>query len=98
MTPDQIKQRLADAGLQVKPLVWQDSLVSNGNRQIAYAVTPLVTYRITQKFFPETFFFIKVVDGGCLFATTLESAKATAQADYERRILKALIAMEKNDE
>lgn len=90
MTPDQIKQRLADAGLQVTPLVWQDSLVSNGKRQITYAVTPLVTYRITQKFFPETFFSIELVDGGFLSATTFELAKAAAQADHERRIYDAL--------
>ena len=74
---------------RVKPLEWKEYCTANG-RAMGYAINPLVTYHITQKFFPEAFFSVEVGEGSFLSADTMDGAKAAAQVDYERRILEAL--------
>ena len=82
---------------RVKQLEWECYIVSNNKRIIAYSVTPMITYRIAQKFFPEMFFSIEIADGAFLSASTLDAAKAAAQADYERRILSAITTRSAKD-
>ena len=81
MTPD----KLAAAGLRVKPLEWKDW--SARHRVIVVAQE----YTITQRHFPDMHFVIERLGRKPLPPSdTLEAAKAAAQADYEARILSAV--------
>lgn len=83
MTPDQIKQRLADAGLMVKPLVWREwpknfGWASNAGHVInAERGAFWLEGRIARKRFP-----------------THTAAIAFADAYHERRIYNALQEIE----
>lgn len=85
-----VQERLKAAQVAcVEPLEWEDHFVSNGSRAISYSVAPSLTYRIEQKFFPETHF--HVTAGEITFtAGSLPEAKSVAQADNEQRILSAI--------
>ena len=86
--PEAVKR---EAGaVKVKPLVWNEYLASNGKRIMAYADTPLTTYRVNQRFFPEEAFTVESVDMERSIFNTFEAARDAAQADYEARILAAI--------
>lgn len=74
--------------VRVKPLVWEEC--STGPRLVKQSATAFGSYRVTQRFSPETFFHVETPDGAAFNADCLASAQATAQADYEARILAAL--------
>ena len=78
-----VKQRLADAGLRVKPLEWDDGCYFGSFR----VSTLCGNFQITRI---DGLWFYK---GKC-FLDGLESAELAAQADYEARILAALEVME----
>ena len=105
MTPE----RLAAAGLRVKPLEWEYDVTTWGKRQKdgtsiempsadhwtaptillrgSYSIIRLVDERLVNK--DEQPFRLGLGKGEVKFST-LEAAKAAAQADYEARILAAL--------
>lgn len=86
-----IKQRLADAGLRVKPLVW---LGGGGRYHSEDYVIEDISYgqREVRRLLRASFGTTYIAD----FAgkKPLEAAKAAAQADYEARILASLEVME----
>ena len=83
---DTIKQRLADAGLMVKPLVWVD-MHSDGSCYTTSTSTPL---KYTANIYCHG------AQGWWYFEpySSLDAAQEAAQADYEARIYAALEVME----
>jgi hypothetical protein len=81
---DYIKQRLAAAGLRVKPLQWQETY-------IPFADT---VYRAEEYTIKRNADFCKISIGPYVYSTftraTIEEAKSLCQADYERGILSVL--------
>ena len=73
---------------KVRPLEWVD--LSEANRYLCYADTSFGGYRIRQIFFPESCFVVVTPTELRISENTLEEAKASAQRDYNRRILAAL--------
>lgn len=89
MTPDQIKQRLADAGLQVKPLVWGQAEKTGMNLQ---ADCPFGRYYIALRG-GYGWMWWRPASGPSHMGIerTENAAKAAAQADCEHRIYEALM-------
>ena len=82
---------------KVKPLQWVDLSESYKNWYYAddsfdwyYADTSFGGYRIRQQFFPGPCFVVVTPTELRISENTLEEAKASAQRDYNRRILDAL--------
>jgi hypothetical protein len=76
-------------GVRIKPLVWSDVYVNFGG-EVWDAIAAGVVYRIIQK--ADDVYWL--TDPNCeVTTTTLEAAKAAAQADYEARILDTIDAV-----
>ena len=86
MTPDEIKQRLADAGLMVKPLVWEydraDTLFG------IYSIEDYDSGSLSNLLWFYGGMSSKQLIGG---DNTVSGHQAAAQADCERRIYEALM-------
>ena len=81
-----IAQRLADAGVEVKPLEWEETVTGR------YIGTPPVKLGdMAFWIFMRAEGYVRHLNGGGKSVhTTLEAAKSAAQADYTARILSAL--------
>ena len=81
-----ITQRLADAGIEVKPLEWEESVTGH------YIGTPPIKLGgMAFWIFMRAEGYVRHLNGGGESVyPTLEAAKSAAQADYTARILYAL--------
>ena len=82
MTPEQIKQRLADAGLRVKPLSWFRLSENQGWNTLALGSRFVIKA-------DKGAFYLTNPNGMHRFLT-VAAAQKKAQADHERHVYEAL--------
>jgi len=82
-----IAQRLADAGVEVKPLEWREFNDGNRRKGECFSARSLVNFAPISVHKKHDGWWLNV---DCKTHPTLEAAKSAAQADYTTRILSAL--------
>lgn len=82
-----IAQRLADAGIEVKPLEWREFNDGNRRKGECFSARSLVNFAPISVHKKHDGWWLNV---DCETHPTLEAAKSAAQADYTARILAAL--------